>query len=147
MAERAVPLVAAAVVQLLACWADVAVAVRYIRKALRAIEGTPRSPDSIPRPHVRCNLPVHQPLQNLTIAIACIGSDGLRFPFLPLCEACDHILRGSRFLAQASACRLHAHNDAAVVINQVVVVIPHACRRAAFGRYVDSGSVLDTFSC
>ena len=29
---------------------------------------------------------------------------------------------------------LHAHNDAAVVINQVVVVIPHACRRAAFRR-------------
>src|SRR3979409_1776054 len=26
------------------------------------------------------------------------------------------------------------HNDTAVVINQVVVVIPHACRRAAFRR-------------
>jgi hypothetical protein len=45
-----------------------------------------------------------------------------------------NVLCGSRLLAQASACRLHAHNDTAVVINQVAAVLPHACRRAAFRR-------------
>src|ERR1700730_3249187 len=66
IAERAVPLVASAVVQLLACRADVAVAIRQVGKGLRTIEGTPRSPDSIPGGHVRRDLPVHQPLQELT---------------------------------------------------------------------------------
>jgi hypothetical protein len=65
--------------------------------------------------HVRRDLPVHQPLQKLTIAIACIGSDGLPFPALPLGEASDHILCGPRLLTQASSCRLHACDDAAVV--------------------------------
>src|SRR6202023_611886 len=68
----------------------------------------------------------------LTISIACIGSDGLRFPALPLGEASDHVLCSSRLFAQAGACSLHAHNDAAVIINQVVVVIAHARRRTAF---------------
>ena len=79
IAERAIPLVAAAIVQLLACRADVAVAIRQVGEALRTIEGAPRSTDSIPGGHVRRDLPVHQPLQKLTIALACIGSDGLRF--------------------------------------------------------------------
>src|SRR5271163_1185706 len=57
VAERAVPLVASAVVQLLACRADVAVAIWQVGKALRTIEGTPGSPDSIPGGHVRRNLP------------------------------------------------------------------------------------------
>jgi hypothetical protein len=48
IAERAVPLIAAAVVQLLACRADVTVAIWQVGKALRPIEGTPGSPDSIP---------------------------------------------------------------------------------------------------
>jgi len=52
-------------------------------------------------------------------AIARIGSDGLRLPALPLREASDHVLCGSRLLTQPSACRLHAHEDTAVVINQV----------------------------
>jgi len=103
IAERTIPLVAAAIVQLLTCWADVAVAIRHVGKALRTIEGAPRSPNSIPGGHVRRDLPVHQPLQKLTIAIACIGSDGLRLPALPLDEASDHVLCGSRLLAQASA--------------------------------------------
>src|SRR3979490_166239 len=134
IAERTVPLIASAVVQLLACRADVTVAIRQGGKALRTIEWTPGSPDSIPGGHVRRDLPVHQPLQKLAIAIARISSDGLRFPALPLGEASDHVLCGSRLLTQAGACRLHPHNDTAVVINQVVVVIPHACRRATFRR-------------
>src|SRR5258705_4422575 len=60
IAERAVPLIASAVVQLLACRAEVTVAIRQVGKALRTIEGTPGSPDSIPGGHVRRNLPVHQ---------------------------------------------------------------------------------------
>src|SRR5271166_981730 len=134
IAEGAVALVAAAIVQLLACWADVAVALRQVGKALRTVEGAPGSPDSIPGGHVRCDSLVHQPLQKPTIAIACIGSDGLWFPALPLGEASDHVLCGSRLLTQPSACRLHAHHDTTVVINQVVVVVPHACRRATLGR-------------
>src|ERR1700730_10673255 len=134
IAERAVPLVASAVVQLLASRADVTVALRQVVKGLCTIEGAPRSPDSIPGGHVRRDLPVHQPLQELTVAIARIGSDGLRFPALPLGEASDHVPGGPRLLTQASACCLDAHDDAAVVVNQVIVVITHARRRPAFCR-------------
>ena len=59
IAERTIPLVAAAIVQLLACRADVAVAIRQVGKSLRTIEGAPRSPHSIPGRHVRRDLPVH----------------------------------------------------------------------------------------
>lgn len=67
IAERAVFLIASAIVQLLACRADVAGAIRQIGEGLRTIEGTPRSPDSVPGGHVRRNLLVHQPLQKLAI--------------------------------------------------------------------------------
>ena len=80
IAERTVPLIASAVVQLLACRADVTVAIRQVGKALRTIEGAPRSPDSIPGGHVRRDLPVQQPLQKFTVALTCIGSDGLQLP-------------------------------------------------------------------
>jgi len=50
---------------------------RYVKT--RTIKGTSRSPDSIPGGHVRLDLSVHQLLQKLPIAIACVGSDGLRF--------------------------------------------------------------------
>src|SRR5580693_3677454 len=57
IAECAVPLVASAVVQLLACRADVTVAIRQVGKALRTIEGTSGSPDSIPGGHIGRDLP------------------------------------------------------------------------------------------
>src|SRR6266851_5305221 len=52
IAERAVPLIASAVVQLLACRADVTIAIRQVGKALRTIEETPRSGErlSLARP-------------------------------------------------------------------------------------------------
>src|SRR5215469_2371907 len=102
VSKRPVPIIATAVVQLLACWAEVAIAFRLVGKALRTKERTPCSSNRIPRGHVRCNLPVHQPLQQLTVAIAGIGSDGLRILTLPLGEASDHLLGSSGFLAQAS---------------------------------------------
>ena len=96
IAECAVALVTATIVQLLACWADIAVALRLIGEALWTVEGTPCSPNCIPGWHVRSNLPIHQPLQEFTITVACIGGNGLRFPPLPLGEARDHILRAAR---------------------------------------------------
>ena len=61
-----------------------AVAFRLVGQALRAEERTPCTSHSIARGHVRRDLSVHQPLQLLPIAIAGIGSDGLRILTLPL---------------------------------------------------------------
>src|SRR5215469_18919641 len=91
VSKRAVPVIATAVVQLLTCRTEIAIAFRLVREALRAEERTPCPSHSIARRHVRRDLPVHQPLQQLAIAIAGIGSDGLRILTLPLREPSDHL--------------------------------------------------------
>jgi len=89
--KRPVPVIATTVVQLLACRTGIAVAFRSVREALRAEERTPCSGHGIPRGHIWRTLPVHQPLQQLSIAIAGIGGDGLQIPTLPLGEAGEHL--------------------------------------------------------
>jgi len=79
------------------------------------------------------DLSVHQPLQQLPIAIAGIGGDGLRTLALPLREPSDHLLSSSGFLAEASTGRLHADDDAAVIVDEVVVVVAHPRWRTALG--------------
>jgi hypothetical protein len=78
VSKSAVPVITTAIVQLLARRTEIAVAFRLVREALRAEQRTPCPSYSIARGHVRRDLSVHQPLQQLTIAIAGIGSDGLR---------------------------------------------------------------------
>src|SRR3984885_8751914 len=58
--KRAVAVIAAAVVQLLTCWTEIAVTFRLVREAIRAEERTPCSSHSIARGHVRRDLPVTQ---------------------------------------------------------------------------------------
>jgi len=125
VSKRAVPDIASAVIQLLTCWAEIAVALRLVCEALRAEQRTPCPSHSIAHGHVWRNLSVHQPLQQLTIAVAGIGNDGLRILTPPLAEASDHLLGSSGFLAEAGTRRLHADDDATVIIYQVVVVIAH----------------------
>ena len=99
VSKRAVPVIATAVVQLLACRTEIAVAFRLVREALRAERRAPCPSHSIARGHVRRDLSIHQPLQKFTIAIAGIGSDGLRGLTLPLSEPSYHLLGSSGFLA------------------------------------------------
>jgi hypothetical protein len=45
----------------------------------------------------------------------------------------DHVLRGYRLLAQSSRSGLHAHDHAALIVHQIVVVITQPGRRATLG--------------
>src|SRR5271155_5904672 len=58
-----------AVVELLACGTDVAVAFGKIREALRAVERTVFAQRTVASTHVRRDPPLHQPLQELAVAI------------------------------------------------------------------------------
>ena len=64
---------AQAIIQLLTCEAEIAVAFRLVYEAIHAEQRTPCPSHSIARGHVRRELSVHQPLQQLTVAIAGIG--------------------------------------------------------------------------
>src|SRR5579863_2569364 len=99
VSERAVPVIATAVVQLLACRTEIAIGFRLVGEALWAEQRTPCPSHSIARGHVRRDLSIHQPLQQLTIAIAGIGSDRLRMLTLPERELSDHLFSRSGFLA------------------------------------------------
>lgn len=46
-------------------------------------------------------------------------------------ETCEHVLRGDCLLAHPSRRRLNSHNEAAVVVHQVIVVITQPSRCAA----------------
>ena len=49
-------------------------------------------------------------------------------------ETGEHVLRGHRLLTHARRRRLHSDDHAAVVIDQIVVVVTEPGRRAALGR-------------
>ena len=68
-----VPSIASAIVELLAGRTEVAVAFGKIRKALGTIERTVLAESAVPRTHIRCDAPLHQPLQELSVAVGCIS--------------------------------------------------------------------------
>src|ERR1035438_1519070 len=65
----------AAVVELLTGGAEIAVAFRLIGKPLRAVERAVLSVDTVPRAHIRSDVPLQQPLQKLAIAVGGIRSE------------------------------------------------------------------------
>ena len=73
----AVPSAPPAVVELLACRTEVAVAFRLICKTLGAVERAVLSVDAVAGSHVGSDAPIRQPLQELPVSIGCIG--GYRF--------------------------------------------------------------------
>src|ERR1700693_411642 len=62
-----------------------------------------------------------------------VGRHRFWFSSLPLREASEHVLRGHRFLTHPCCRRLYSHDDATVVVDQIVVVVPQPSRRAALG--------------
>ena len=74
-------------------------------------------------------------MQELAVPVCRIGRHRFRLSSLPLSETGEHVLRGNGFLTHARRGRLHAHNDTAVIVDEVVVVVPHP------GRYPTLGGV------
>src|SRR6266853_1373746 len=128
-----VPMTSAAVVQWLACVTDITVALGLIREPLWTVERTVLSVDTVASPHIRSDAAVHQPLQELPISVCGIGSHRFWFSSLPLRETGEHVLRGDGFLAHARRRGLYSHNHAALIVHEIVVVIPQPSRRAALG--------------
>jgi len=96
---------------------------RLVREALRAEQGTPCARHSIARAHVTAWSVGPSTTQQLTISIASMGSTRLRILTLPLSEPTDHLLGSSGFLAETGTHRVHANDDAAVVVRQLIVVV------------------------
>jgi hypothetical protein len=71
--------------------------------------------------------------KNSPVPVGRIGRHRLRLSSLPLGETSQHILRGYRLLTHTCGCRLHPHDYATVIVDQIVVVVPQSGRSAAFG--------------
>jgi hypothetical protein len=69
---------------------------------------------------MRRDAPLHEPLQELAVAIRGIGRHGLGLPSLPLGEAGNHVLCCHRLLTHAGRGRLHPHDYTAAIVDQVV---------------------------
>src|ERR1700693_4214743 len=62
-----------------------------------------------------------------------VGRYRFWFSSLPLREASEHVLRGHRFLTHPCCRRLYSHDDATVVVDQIVVVVPQSGRSPTLG--------------
>ena len=62
-----------------------------------------------------------------------------RAMILSVRETCEHVLCGDCLLAHPSRRRLNSHNEAAVVVHQVIVVITQPSRCAALGGIGEVG--------
>src|ERR1035437_1714150 len=129
----AVPMNPTAVVQGLTGGADIAIVCRLVRERRGAENRTPLSVDTVAFPNVRSDVAVPQPLQKLPVAIGRVGRHRIGRPPLPSGEAIEHVLCGYGFLTHSGRCGLHAHDHAAVVVHQIVVVIPQTGWRTALG--------------
>ena len=132
--EGAIPIHAPPIVERLASRTDIAIVFGLISETLRTEEWAPPSVDTVTGPHIRGDVPIQQPLQELPVPIRRVSGDGLRSSSLPRGETCEHVLGGHRLLTHARRRRLHTHDHATVVIDQVVVVVTEPGGRAALGR-------------
>src|SRR5580765_9012855 len=121
------------VVELFSRRTAITVVFRLIGKTLRSIEGTVLALSILPRPHVRSDFPLGQPLLKLPVPIGSVGPHRFWLSSLPLRKTGEHVLRGHRFLTQPRRRGLHSHNHAACIVHQIVVVIPQPGRGAALG--------------
>src|SRR6476660_3339405 len=121
------------VVELFSRRTAITVVCRLIGKTLRSIEGTVLALSILPRPHVRSDFPLGQPLQKLPVPIGSVGPHRFWLSSLPLRKTGEHVLRGHRFLTQPCCRGLHSHDYATVVIDQIVVVVTQPGRRTTLG--------------
>src|SRR5215468_4521693 len=106
------------------------VALGLIGKSVRTIAGVVLSQSTVSRAHIGRDAAIQQPWQKLPIAVGRIGCDGCWLPSLPLNKTGEHVLCRDRLLAHACRRRLHTHDHATVVVDQIVVVVRQSCRCA-----------------
>src|ERR1035438_9495660 len=123
----------AAVVQGLTGRADIAIVFRLVSETLGTEEWTPLSVDAVAGSHIRSDVPIRQPSQELPIPIGRVGRHRFGCSSLPLGKTGQHVLRGHSLLAHARRRGLHSDDHTAVVIHQIVVVVTETSRHAAFG--------------
>src|SRR5262245_47875604 len=107
---------------------------RLVSKTLRTEEWAVLAVDAIPSAHVRSDISLQQPLQTLSVPVCHISRHRFWLLFLPVRETCEHVLRRHRLLTHARRGRLHAHNHAAVIVHQIVVVITEPSWCATLSR-------------
>jgi len=95
-----------------------------IRKSLGTVERIVLSVDAVAGSHMRSDLPLSQPLQELPVPVRCVGRHRFWRSSLPLRETGQHVLRGHRFLAHTRRRGLHSYDHAVVIVHQIVVVVP-----------------------
>src|SRR5580700_6241744 len=112
----AVPITPTAVVELLTCGAAIAIAFRLVSEPLRAVERAVLSVDTIAGSHVSSDAPIHQPLQELPVAVRRVCRHRFRRSALPFSEASDHVLSGHCLLAHPGRSPLHPYDHAAGIV-------------------------------
>jgi len=109
--------------QLLAFWAEVVVRRRIMGEPINGVEPIILVCRAVARAHIRRDVLLLQPVQHLAVSIRCIGSKCLRHRPSSRGETREHVPCRYTFLAQARRCCLNADDDAAAVIDQIVVVV------------------------
>src|ERR1700731_2707490 len=121
------------IVEWLACWTDIAIIFGFVSETFWTVERTPLSMDTVTGPHVGSDASIRQPLQKLPVPVRGVGRYRFWFSSLPLREASEHVLRSHRFLTHPCCRRLYSHDDATVVVDQIVVVVPQSGRSSTLG--------------
>jgi hypothetical protein len=90
--EGSITINSATVIEELTSRTDVAIVFRFVRETLRTEEWTPLSVDTVSGSHVRCDVPIRQPLQELSVPIRRVGRYRFWLSSLPLSETGEHYL-------------------------------------------------------
>src|SRR3974377_2539884 len=91
----------ATIVQRLTGRADIAIVFRFISESLGTEEWTSLSVDTVASAHIRRDVPLRQPLQELPIPVGRVGCHRFWWPSLPVAETGEHIFWGYFFLTLA----------------------------------------------
>src|ERR1700751_454801 len=128
-----IAMASATVVERLACRTDVAITLRFVSKTLRTVEWAVLAVDTVASSHVGRDVPIREPLQELSVAIGRVRRHRVRFSLLPCCKTSQHVLGSHGFLTHSGCRGLHSNDQAAVGFEQIVVVVSRPSRRAALG--------------
>jgi hypothetical protein len=88
--------------------------------------------DTVAGSHIGRDAPIRQPLQELPVPAGRVGRYRFWFSSLPLRKASEHVLRG-RFLTHPGCRRLYSHDYAAVIVDEIVIVVTQDAR-TNFGK-------------
>src|SRR5215472_1662664 len=122
--EGAVPIYAPAIVERLSSGTDVTIAFRFVGETLGTKERTPLSVDAVAGSHVRSDVAIRQPLQEISVSVCRVGGHRFRLSSLPVFETGQHVLGSDRFLTHACGRGLHTYDHTTVVVHKIVIVVP-----------------------